>query len=75
MPETTVVPSPESMRHIEEHWAETAKAVDGWAGPAPRILSDDDAHVFVEGVMVIAKNHGWLTQDKSIFDWLEERLS
>ncbi|HEX3587774.1 MAG TPA: hypothetical protein VH024_17375 [Candidatus Angelobacter sp.] len=48
---------------------------DGWIGPAPRIVSDEVAHTLVEGVIMIAKRHGWLDQDRNIFDWLEARLS
>lgn len=45
-----------------------------WPGAVPRLLSDDDAHSFVWYVLDVVKRHGWMEQDKSIPDWLEERL-
>jgi len=48
---------------------------DAWDGQAPRILSDEEAHCLVDGVMNIAKAHGWLDHDLNIFEWLEQKLS
>jgi hypothetical protein len=63
------------MSDLERHWDKTTKSADGWAGPAPRALSNEEAHIFVEGMLVIAKRNGWLAQDKSVFDWVAGHLA